>query len=271
MEVIDGLIAQGVGVYLPQKIREKLPERPSLAALPTLEPGHNLPLDFMVSVGGDGTLLDALQFVYERDIPILGINTGRMGFLASAPKEEAQKAIQACLAGDYSCDIRSVLSLSLTKNPFAPMRFALNECTFFRRDISSLVAIRCFLDGKLLNTYWGDGVMVSTPTGSTAYSMSCGGPLLTPRSKNFIITPINPHNLAARPLVIPDDSELTFEVQGHEKEILVSLDARTATLPLPVSARIKKHSRGIKLVSLSGHHFIDSLRGKLNWGLDKRN
>lgn len=272
LEVIRQLLASKVHVYLPERALAALPkDTPLLSRLSPLEVIHNTPLDFIFSIGGDGALLDALPFTYKQNIPILGINTGRIGFLASVPKEEIEESIQACLAGRYDYDTRSTITLSGAEALFGDMHFALNECTILRRDVSSLIGIRCFLDEKLLNTYWADGIIVSTPTGSTAYSMSCGGPLLMPQSKNFVITPINSHNLAARPLVIPDDSEITFEVEGHEKEVLVSLDARTATLLLPTRIKVRKHAFCVKLVTLKEHNFIDSLHGKLNWGLDKRN
>ncbi|MBV6643854.1 MAG: NAD kinase [Cyclobacteriaceae bacterium] len=227
--------------------------------------------DFVISLGGDGTFLETVTHVGPAQIPVLGINTGRLGFLASIAREHIGEAIDALFREEFQIEHRSLLSLETPQPLFGAENYALNEFAILRKDTSSMIVINCFLDGEFLNTYWADGLMVSTPTGSTGYNLSCGGPLVMPHSKNFIITPVSPHNLNVRPLIISEDSELTFTVESREKSYLVSLDSRSVAVDHEINLMIKKTSFDLKLVKIIGNSFLETLRNKLSWGLDKRN
>ncbi len=228
-------------------------------------------VNYLFSIGGDGTLLKTITFVRDNDIPILGINTGRLGFLTSIATEEIDSAINDVLAGNFDLDTRTLLSLHTEDNLFGDINYALNEITLQKKDTSSMVTIQVYLGDDFLNSYWADGLIISTPTGSTAYSLSCNGPIILPGSGNIIITPIAPHNLNVRPLVIPDDTELTLKIAGRTENFLVALDSRSLTVPLSIELKIKKASHQINLIRLKNYSFLNTLRSKLVWGLDKRN
>ena len=228
-------------------------------------------VNYLFSIGGDGTLLKTITFVKEKNIPILGINTGRLGFLTSIATDEIEDAINDILAGNFDLDARSLLTLKTENNLFGDINYALNEITLQKKDTSSMVTIQVYLDDDFLNSYWADGLIISTPTGSTAYSLSCNGPIILPGSGNIIINPIAPHNLNARPIVIPDDIELTLKIEGRTENFLVALDSRSLTVPLSIELKIKKASHKIHLIRLKDYSFMNTLRTKLNWGLDKRN
>jgi len=238
----------------------------------TFEQGDNLrSLDFFFSLGGDGTMLESVTYIGKAEVPILGINTGRLGFLAITSRDDIDKALEAIFTGDYKVESRTLLKLNSTPKLFEPLNFALNDFTIMKKDTSSMITVHVFVDGELLNSYWSDGIIVSTPTGSTGYSLSCGGPLVYPKSESFIITAVSPHNLGTRPIVISDKSEITFEIEGRSKKYLVSLDSRFETIDDTVKLKIKKERFYVKLVQLPGHHYFNTLRQKLNWGLDIRN
>ncbi|MEK6782797.1 MAG: NAD kinase [Bacteroidota bacterium] len=240
--------------------------------LPSFESGDTLKnFDFFLSLGGDGTLLETVTYVGKQEIPILGINTGRLGFLATTSPDETDQAIESLFKGDYKIDARTVLELDSDSKLFEGLNFALNDFTIMKKDTSSMVTIHVFVDGELLNSYWSDGVIVSTPTGSTGYSLSCGGPLVYPKSESFIITPVSPHNLTARPIVLSDNSKISFQVEGRSKKFLISLDSRFAYIDETVSLTIKKSTFKVKLIQLRGNHYFKTLRQKLSWGLDLRN
>ena len=228
-------------------------------------------VNYMISIGGDGTLLKTITFVRDRNIPILGVNTGRLGFLTSIATEEIDNAIDDLLSGEFELDTRTLLSLETENNLFGDINYALNEITLQKKDTSSMVTIQVYLGGEFLNSYWADGLIVSTPTGSTAYSLSCNGPIVLPGSGNIIITPIAPHNLNVRPIVIPDDTELTLKIEGRTENFLVALDSRSLTVPLSIELKIKKSTHQINLIRLKKYSFLNTLRTKLIWGLDKRN
>lgn len=228
-------------------------------------------VDYMFSVGGDGTLLESVSFVKKLTIPILGINTGRLGFLTSASSNEIDATIEQVLNKDYDLDTRSMLDVDLQDHPFGELNFALNEVTIQKRDSSSMIIIHTYLDNVFLNSYWADGLIISTPTGSTAYSLSCNGPIVLPNSGNIIITPIAPHNLNVRPLVIPDNIEVRLKIEGRADNCLIALDYKSETIPMNSEIIIKKSSQQINLVRLKNHEFLSTLRNKLMWGLDKRN
>ena len=233
-----------------------------------LNPGQ---VDFVFSLGGDGTLLEAATHVGRTEIPILGINTGRLGFLATISKEDIQHAIRLLLDGKFTVESRSLIQLLNPRDLFGEKNFALNEVAILRRDSSSMISVKCFLNDDYLNTYWADGLMVSTPTGSTGYSLSCGGPILMPSSQNFILTPVSPHNLNIRPLVIPDNGILRFEIDSRDTKLLLSLDSRSSTIANEAEIKVKKADFSARLVTLDGSSFVETLRNKLGWGFDKRN
>ncbi len=229
--------------------------------------------DMMISIGGDGTILRAATLVQDSGIPILGINAGRLGFLAMVQKEDIALFLQIVLDKKYTISERTLLSLSSFPEieNMGNLNFAMNEITVSRKDTTSMITIETFLDGEYLNSYWADGLIVATPTGSTGYSMSCGGPILTPNVNGLVITPIAPHNLNARPLVIPDETEIRLRVSGREQQYLVSLDSRIAAVKNEAVLTIKKTNFKINMVEIPDETFLKTLRNKLLWGEDKRN
>lgn len=229
--------------------------------------------DFLISIGGDGTILRAITFVKDIDIPIIGINTGRLGFLATIQVDVIEHALQNIIDGNYKISERSLLTVETSpKNEdILSMSFALNEVAVSRKNTTSMITVETHLDGEYLTSYWSDGLIVSTPTGSTGYSLSCGGPVITPGTNSFVLTPIAPHNLSARPLIIPDSTEIHLRVRGREESHLVSLDSRIATLENETLIKIKKADFKIKMIDLLDESFLTTLRKKLLWGEDKRN
>ncbi|MCF6181412.1 NAD kinase [Lutibacter sp.] len=229
--------------------------------------------DFMITMGGDGTILRAVTLVRDSNIPIIGINTGRLGFLATVQKEEIENAITAILKNDFEVKERTLLSVSTSSNKkdMLPLNFALNEVSVSRKNTASMITIETYLDNEYLNSYWADGLIIATPTGSTGYSLSCGGPIITPRAKSFALTPIAPHNLNARPLVIPDETNIKFTVKGRENEFLLSLDSRVTTINSKTEIFVEKASFNLKMIQINKQTFIKTLREKLLWGKDLRN
>jgi len=229
--------------------------------------------DLFFSVGGDGTILKSITYVKDLGIPIVGINLGRLGFLATIQKNEISESIQKILKGDYSISERSLLTVETnpSSNDIATLNFALNEVAVNRKNTTSMIRVETYLNDEHLTSYWSDGLIISTPTGSTGYSLSCGGPVIDPSTDSFVITPIAPHNLNARPFVIPDNTEIKLKVSGREDSYLFSLDARIATLSNETIITIKKASFKIKMLHLKDASFIKTLREKLLWGEDKRN
>lgn len=233
----------------------------------------NSTFDMMISIGGDGTILRAATLVRNTGIPILGINAGRLGFLAMVQKEDIAVFLQLVLDKKYTISERSLLSLSTfpTIETSEDIDFAMNEISVSRKDTASMITIETYLNDEFLNSYWADGLIIATPTGSTGYSMSCGGPILTPTVESFVITPIAPHNLNARPLVIPDKTEIRLKITGREDNYLLSLDSRSTTVKNETILTITKTDFNIKMVELSEETFLKTLRNKLLWGEDKRN
>lgn len=230
-------------------------------------------VDVLVSIGGDGTILRAATLVRNSGIPILGINAGRLGFLATVQKENIEELMQFVINKNYSLSPRTLLSLESSPNipEIEGLNFAMNEISVSRKDTTSMITIETYLNNEYLNSYWADGLIISTPTGSTGYSLSCGGPILTPEVESFVITPIAPHNLNARPLVIPDNVEIKLKVSGREEQYLVSLDSRIASISNDTVLTIKKTPFQINMVEIPGKSFLKTLRTKLLWGEDKRN
>ncbi len=227
--------------------------------------------DVLISLGGDGTLLDTLSLVRDSGIPVIGINFGRLGFLASINKNEIKKAIDALKKKEYSLDQRTLLDIHSTYDLFGDENFALNDITIHRRDNSAMMIIHAYMNGEFVNSYWADGLIIATPTGSTAYSLSCGGPIIYPSSQNFVITPIAPHNLNVRPLIVPDDVSLTFEVEARSAKFLVSCDSRTETVDRSVKVTLNKAKFHVNLIRLNNESYLTTLRNKLLWGIDTRN
>lgn len=228
-------------------------------------------LDVLISIGGDGTLLESVTHIAAAEIPVLGINTGRLGFLATISKDDVHIALDLILRKAYTLDKRATLKLEADHNIFGDQNYAFNDFTLVKKDTSSMITIHTYIDGEFLNSYWADGLIVATPTGSTGYSLSCGGPLIFPRSSNFVITPVSPHTLTVRPIVVPDNAEISLKVEGRSKKFLVSLDSRIATVDNTVTLKVSKGSFKVNLVQLEGQHYFKTLRQKLNWGLDIRN
>ena len=228
--------------------------------------------DILISIGGDGTILRAATFIRDSGIPILGVNAGRLGFLAKVQKENIEAFLQIVLEKKYTISERTLLSMDCSPNcSEININFAMNEVSVSRKDTTSMITIETYLNGEYLNSYWADGLIISTPTGSTGYSMSCGGPILTPEVKALVITPIAPHNLNARPLVVPDDTEIKLKISGREEQYLVSLDSRITSINNNSELVIKKTSFKINMVEILEETFLKTLRNKLLWGEDKRN
>jgi NAD+ kinase len=237
--------------------------------------GNNLTmtgdLNHVISLGGDGTLLDTVTFVRDKQIPVLGINYGRLGFLASIGKDELHGAVDALVNRTYMLDKRTLLHLDGNIPLFGDTPYALNEITIHKKDTSPMIKIHTYLNGEFLNTYWADGLIVATPTGSTGYSLSCNGPVIFPDSASFVITPVSPHNLNIRPIVVPDDNIISFEIEGRTDGFLCTLDSRRELVDKEVQLAVKKEAFCINLIRLNENNFLQTLRNKLSWGLDKRN
>lgn len=228
-------------------------------------------VDYLVSIGGDGTFLESLPYVVKAGIPILGINTGKLGFLSLIPKGDIAPAINALKEKKFTIQSRSLLNLEMEGSIFGKNNYALNEVCVQRKDTSTMITIHAYINGELLNSYWADGLIIATPTGSTAYSLSCSGPILLPEDSSFIITPIAPHNLNVRPVVIPDSCVIKLKVEGRTPTYLVALDSRSIPMDSSKELTIRKESFGVKLVELPDYSFAKTLRTKLNWGKDLRN
>jgi NAD+ kinase len=225
--------------------------------------------DCVISLGGDGTMLETLEFVRRSGIPVLGVNTGRLGFLATVYKDDFEKAIQLLINKKFTLDQRELIELDQTSY-FNDVNYALNEFTIHKKESSAMINIDTYVNGIFLNSYFADGLIVSTPTGSTAYSLSCGGPIMVPDSDNFIITPIAPHNLNVRPIVISNKKVVSFKVSGRSDCFNISLDSRSQTVSNSSELVVKKANFSFNLINLEGQHFFETLRNKLLWGIDKR-
>lgn len=274
--ILSALQSYNAEVYIEANFLEILKEHKGISSdVKTMDTFTNLDAsyDLFFSIGGDGTILKSVTFVGDLGIPIVGINSGRLGFLATLQKENITESIHKIMKRDYSISERSLLSIE-TEPPnsqFESLNFALNEIAVNRKNTTSMIKVETKVNDEYLTAYWSDGLIVATPTGSTGYSLSCGGPVIDPSTNSLVITPIAPHNLNARPLVIPDDWTISLKVSGREESYLVSLDSRIATLKNETGITIKKSPFTIKLVQLLGDSFLKTLRKKLLWGKDKRN
>ena len=275
LELLQELERNQVGVVMEKDYLAALSKKESLSEHPifTHDEGLDSSFDLFISVGGDGTILRAVTFVGDLGIPIVGINTGRLGFLSLYKKHEVRELVQAFISGNYKTTERSLVTIETDFDipKFQGRLYALNEVTVSRKDTTSMITVETHLNNEYLTSYWSDGLIVSTPTGSTGYSLSCGGPVLMPSVRSLVITPIAPHNLNARPLVISDDTVIRLKVSGREDYHLVSLESRVATLKNGREIIVKKADFTIKMVSFSSEGFLDTIRTKLLWGQDQRN
>jgi len=275
LELLNISKNEGIILFIEEKYNTILLKKSKISHNHKLFSSHNdldSSIDLMITIGGDGTLLRSINFVRDLGIPIIGINTGRLGFLATLNQEILNVELKKILKAEFDVEERSLLEVSIGNNQnFSDFNFALNEVSVGRKNTTSMIEIKTILDGEYLNTYWADGLIVSTPTGSTGYSLSCGGPIMTPSSQTFSITPIAPHNLNARPLVISDEIKIELSVEGREKSHLLSLDSQIISLKNNVKIFIKKANYKVKLASISNNSFYKTLRNKLLWGEDRRN
>ena len=269
-KLISILEKKNISIFIEKNYLEKLYDLPnSIKTFSNLDNSF----DLLISIGGDGTILKAITYVKDLNIPIVGLNTGRLGFLAKIQFDKLEEFIDTIVSGDYSVSERSLIEVytSTENKDLKSLNFALNEISVGRKNTTSMIFIETKLDGKYLNSYWADGLIIATPTGSTGYSLSCGGPIIMPEAENLVITPIAPHNLNARPLVIADNTEISLKIDGRENEFLISLDSRITTLNKNTTVKIKKSSFTIKMIEFESESFLYTLREKLMWGKDRRN
>lgn len=232
---------------------------------------EKLESDYLISIGGDGTLLDTILYIKDKNIPVLGINTGRMGFLATMNENEVDLIIKNISKGSYKIEKRSMLYLETNNELFGQYNIGLNDFVVHKKDTSSMITIHTYLDGDYLNSYWADGIIISTPTGSTGYSLSCGGPIIFPSSNSFSITPVSPHHLNVRPVIVPDNSVISFEVDSRGSNFLASLDSRSMTVDSSIQMAVRKCDYPFKLLNINDKSYIETLQKKMNWGSDLRN
>lgn len=252
------------------QIKDKI-DLPSNTEIFSLAEDISEEVEFIISLGGDGTLLDTITLVRNKDISIMGINFGRLGFLASIGRPELKVAVKAIAKRTYVVDKRTMIHLDADIPMFGNVPYALNEFSIHKRDVASMIKIHTYLNGEFLNTYWADGLIVATPTGSTGYSLSCNGPVVFPDSGSFVITPVAPHNLNVRPIIVPDDNIISFEIESRSDQVICALDSRREIVNKNVQLAVRKEAFEINLVRLSENNFLQTLRNKLTWGLDKRN
>ena len=273
-ELIDCLHDAGIQITIFESFQIYLNSRIKFSTVPQTFDSHDdlvFKVDFLISLGGDGTLLDTVTLVRDSGIPVVGINLGRLGFLASINKDSVKTAVDSMVKGHFTLDKRTLLRLESDVPLFNGLNYALNELTIHKKDTSSMIIIHTYLNGEFLNSYWADGLIVATPTGSTAYSLSCGGPIIFPRSGNFVITPVSPHNLNVRPVILSDTNIITFEIEGRSSYFLVTLDSRTEIIDSSVQLAVRKEQFEINLLRLNNENYLTTLRNKLMWGLDTRN
>jgi len=257
--------------FIEQKFFEAIKDKIAIPdGIKTYQALQDIDIDYLVSFGGDGTFLDSIENVGDRQLPIMGINTGRMGFLASVDKDDIDRTIKRLQNKEYEIEERMLLHLKSENNYFGDSPFALNEFTIHKKDTSSMITIHTYNENRFLNSYWVDGLIVSTPTGSTGYSLSCGGPIISPQTNNIVITPVAPHNLNVRPIIISDNAQLSFEVEGRENEFLCSLDSRSETFRINERLKLCKADFRAQLIRFEDYDFMETLRTKLGWGSDTR-
>lgn len=272
-QVFDILTQHGVSIYVHEQLDTYLQGNISTVEYNVLENTDRIKgfIDLFLTLGGDGTILDTVSMIRDSGIPVIGINLGRLGFLASINKNDIQAAIYAVINQQFTLDSRELLSINSESEIFGTDNFALNDITIHKRDDSAMITTHVFLDEEFLNSYWGDGIIISTSTGSTAYSLSCGGPIIFPQSNNIVLTPIAPHNLNVRPIVLPDTSSIAFDVECRSANYLISCDSKTAIINKSMRFHVKKAGFKLNLIRLNNESYLSRLRNKLLWGLDTRN
>lgn len=273
-ELFNTLKAFGWGVSIYKPFHSYLTPRIELGEGYNLFNKHadiNGQIDILICIGGDGTFLETISMVRDSGIPIIGVNTGRLGFLASTHKDEIISSLESIRDGKYRLQKRALLALVTDEKLFGEDNFALNELTVHKKDSSSMITIHTYIEDLYLNSYWADGLIVATPTGSTAYSLSCGGPIIVPGAKDYVITPIAPHNLNVRPIIVPDDRRIRLKIEGRGREYLCSLDSRSVTIDSAVELTIEKAKFEINIIQTEDQNFLSTIRNKMLWGLDLRN
>ena len=273
-EILETISSFGWGILLEEELSKSLNQKGlNSDSTKTFSSHKHLKegVDLMISVGGDGTFLKSVDYVRDSEIPVLGINTGRLGFLANVAKDQIQEALNLIKAKKYIFQKRSLLSVHVNDGTGAQDFFAMNELALHKKDTSSMITVKVSLDGNFLNSYWSDGLIVSTPTGSTAYNLSCGGPIVTPGCQVHIVTPIAPHNLNVRPMVIPDHMPITLNVEGRGRSYLMSIDGKSRSIKQGQEIVINKAAFMINVIKFENNNFLDTIRNKMLWGIDKRN
>lgn len=268
-EIIQFLHIEKVEVMLHQQLASAINQQFRLPEFDKLCKREPI-IDYLICIGGDGTILDAVEITGDSQVPIIGVNTGRLGFLANVSTDGFKNAFSELKLGSYSIDKRSLLQLESNTDLFG-FNYALNDFVLHKKETSSMIIVHAFVNGEPLNSYWADGLIIATPTGSSGYSLSCGGPILFPKSSNLVVTPIAPHNLNVRPIIIPDDQVLSFEIEGRSNQFLATLDSRSVTVDQTVQIAIRKADFSINLVRFEGDTFLKTLRNKMLWGMDNRN
>lgn len=271
--LIDTLLEWDVKIFICAPFHDAIKDHFSTGNIDVFSNSKDIlnELDVFMSIGGDGTFLESARQVAGSSVPIIGFNTGRLGFLSRISSSDLKEALVQLKNRDYGIEQRAMLQLKTEGDLFGSDNFALNEFTVHKNDTSSMIIVKTWLNDEYLNTYWADGLIIATPTGSTAYSMSCGGPIIMPGSENFIITPVAPHNLNVRPIVIPDNSQIRLSIEGRINNYMVSLDSRIHKIDHNTDLYISLFPKKLNLITLKNHTYLTTLRNKLNWGLDKRN
>ncbi|MEI6575040.1 MAG: NAD kinase [Bacteroidota bacterium] len=274
LQLIEALNAKQIGVKIYEPFYKEISSIIPASVVVDVFTKHTEirdQVDLLFSIGGDGTLLDTITLVRDSEIPILGVNMGKLGFLSNVSREEIVGTVTQLLNKEYTLETRSLLRVDSQDHLFGDINYAMNDLMVYKKAPLSMIVIHTYINEQFLNSYWADGLIVSTPTGSTAYSMSCGGPIITPDCRNFVITPIASHNLTVRPIVIPDSSVIRLSVEDRNHDYFIGLDSRSISLHTQIELTIKKEEFGVRLIKPLGKDFFGTIREKLNWGLDKRN
>lgn len=269
--LLDELHTHNTKTFLFEPLVPQVSESSNFSVFNTYQDLVENDVECLISIGGDGTILDAVTLVRDSNIPILGINFGRLGFLASISKDEIASAVEALVNHTFLVDKRSLIHIDSNVNLFGDTPFALNEFALHKRDTSPMIKIHTYINGEFLSTYWADGLIVATPTGSTGYNLSCNGPILFPESSSFVITPVAPHNLNVRSIVVADSNVISFEVEGRAEQYICVMDARREFVDMNIQIAVKKEKFSVNLIRLNENSFLSTLRNKLTWGMDKRN
>lgn len=273
-EIIDTIVDFGWKPVIEKELKSQLVSKMGLSSKIDEFSSHNdfhKGIDLTLSIGGDGTFIQSVGYIRDSGVPILGINTGRLGFLANISKDQIQNTMDQVKRKEFEFQKRSLLRIHTAENIFGDDNFALNEVTFHKKDTASMITVHASLENKYLNSYWADGLIVATPTGSTAYSLSCGGPIITPGCQVHILTPIAPHNLNVRPMVVPDHMPIKLSIEGRERKYLISLDGNSKNIRQGEEVEITKAEFMINVIRFADNNFLDTIRNKMLWGIDKRN